>query len=323
MIVLFLLAVTLIGCAPGKEAPPDQVTVQLKWVHQAQFAGFYAAEAQGYYADENIDVTFLPGGVGIDIFEGVANGDVEFSVVGADSLIVERAEGRPVTAIATIYSVNPFVLVAFADSGITSPRDFIGKTISLSGGYDTVQFQAMLTYLGIDSTQINIVKYTYDDTPFLAGDIDVTVSFAAGSLLPLKEKIGNRELNLIWPGDYGVHFYSDTLIADDELIAENPDLVLRYLRATLKGYRFAIENPEDAVDASMKYAEVKEQDVQLAMLAASIPLIHTGKGPIGWMETDDWQGMYDILVAQGIIETSLDLSQIYTMEFLRDVYVEK
>ena len=167
------------------------------------------------------------------------------------------------------------------------------------------------------------MEYTYDDTPFLAGDIDVTVSFAAGSLLPLKEKIGNRELNLIWPGDYGVHFYSDTLIADDELIAENPDLVLRFLRATLKGYRFAIENPEDAVDASMKYAEVKDQDVQLAMLDASIPLIHTGKGPIGWMETDDWQGMYDILVAQGIIETSLDLSQIYTMEFLRDVYVEK
>ncbi len=159
-IIVTLLLILLIfnACIPAKEAPPDQVTVQLKWVHQAQFAGFYAAEAQGFYAEENIAVIFVPGGVGIDIFEGVSNGDTTFSVVGADSLLVERANGLPVTAIATIYRVNPFVLVAFADSGISSPRDFIGKTVALSGGYDTVQFQAMLTNLGIDPSEINIVE---------------------------------------------------------------------------------------------------------------------------------------------------------------------
>lgn len=323
LITILLIILVLSACAPEKEAPPDQVTVQLKWVHQAQFAGFYAAEAQGFYAQENIDVNFVPGGVGIDIFEGVSNGDVTFSVVGADSLIVERAEGRPVAAVATIYRVNPFVLVAFSNSGITSPRDFIGRSVALlPDGYDSVQFHAMLTNLGIDASEINTVNYTYDDTPFLNGDVDVTVSFAAGSLLPLKEKIGNRELNLIWPGDYGVHFYSDTLIANDDLIAENPNLVLRFLRATLKGHRFAIENPEDAVDASMRYAVVQDREVQLAMLNASIPLIHTGEGPIGWMVTDDWQGMHDILFEQGILDSPLDLSQMYTMKFLESVYGE-
>jgi NitT/TauT family transport system substrate-binding protein len=318
--ILFLVTVILTACAPEMQVPPDQVTVQLKWVHQAQFAGFYTAEAQGYYAAENIDVTFVPGGVGIDIFEGVSNGDVAFSVVGADSLMVKRAEGLSVTAIATIYRVNPFILVAFADSGITSPQDFIGRTVALTGGYDTVQFKAMLINLGIDASEINIVEYTYDDTPFLDGEIDVNVSFAAGSLLPLKEKIGDRELNLIWPGDYGVHFYSDTLIANDELIAENPDLVLRFLRATLKGHRFAIENPEVAIDASMQYAKVQDRDVQAAMLDASIPLIHTGEGPIGWMETDAWQRMQDILLDQRILDTPLDLNQLFTMEFLESVY---
>jgi NitT/TauT family transport system substrate-binding protein len=315
-----LITVILTACTPETEGTPDQVTVQLKWVHQAQFAGFYTAEAQGFYADENIAVTFAPGGVGIDIFEGVSNGNVEFSVVGADSLIVNKAAGQPITAIATIYRVNPFVLVAFADSNISSPHDFIGRTVALSGGYDTVQFQAMLTNLGIDANEINIVEYTYDDTPFLAGEIDVNNSFASGSLLPLKEKIGDRELNLIWPGDYGVHFYSDTLIVNDELIAENPDLVLRFLRATLKGHRFAIENPEEAVDASMNYAKVQDRDVQTAMLDASIPLIHTGEGPIGWMEADAWQGMHDILLEQGILDSPLDLDQIYTLEFLEKIY---
>jgi NitT/TauT family transport system substrate-binding protein len=323
LIIGLLITGFLNACTPETGATPDQVTVQLKWVHQAQFAGFYAAEAQGYYADENIAVTFAPGGVGIDIFEGVSNGDVAFSIVGADSLIVERAAGSPITAIATIYRVNPFVLVAFADSGIASPHDFIGRTVSLSGGYDTVQFQAMLTNLGIDASEINIVDYTYDDAPFLEGEIDVNNSFASGSLLALKEKIGDRKLNVIWPGDYGVHFYSDTLIVNDQLLENNPDLILRFLRATLKGHRFAIENPAAAVDASMQYAEVQDRTVQTAMLNASIPMIHTGEGPIGWMQADAWSGMHDILVNQGILDSPLDMSQVYTMEFLESVYGEQ
>jgi NitT/TauT family transport system substrate-binding protein len=317
------IATLLVACSSTNEGGPDQVTVQFKWVHQAQFAGFYTAEEQGYYADENIEISFVPGGVGVDIFEGVSIGDNIFSVVGADSLIVEWAEGKPITAIATIYRVNPFLLVAFADSGITTPHDFIGRTVALSGGYDTVQFQAMLTNLDIDVNEINIVEYTYDDTPFLKGEIDVNVSFAAGSLLPLKEVVGDRELNLIWPGDYGVHFYSDTLIVNDQLIEDNPDLILRFLRATMKGHRFAIENPTAAVDATMKYAKVQDREVQAGMLDASIPMIHTGEGPIGWMEANAWRGMHDILLDQGFLETPLDLNQLYTMEFLESVYAEK
>ena len=299
---------------------PDPVTVQLKWVHQAQFAGFYVAESQGYYADENIAVTFIPGGVGVDIYDGVAKGNHQFSVVGADSAIVKRAEGLQVTAIATIYRVNPFVMVAFADFGIISPRDFVGKTVSISRGDEEAQFQAMLSKVGVDPSQFNLVPYTYDDTPFLSGDIDVTVSFAAGSLIPLKERIGDRQVNLIWPGDYGVHFYSDTIITNDELIASNPDLVLRFLRATLKGQRLAVENPETALEASMQYAEVQDRQVQAAMIEASIPLIHTGEDQLGWMRPEVWRGMEQTLREQGILTTPLDISKVYTLRFLQEIY---
>ena len=323
LIPLSLLVMLLPACAPEPKASPDLVTVQLKWVHQAQFAGFYAAEEEGYYAEEDIEVTFKPGGVGVDIYEGISKGELDFSVVGADSLFVKRAEGLPVKAIATIYRINPFVMVAFADSGIQSPRDFVGRTVSLSGGYDEAQYLAMLKHLDIDPSAVNVVPYTYDDTPFLNGEIDATVSFAAGSLIPLKERVGERELTIIWPGDYGVHFYSDTLIARDDLIAGDPDLVQRFLRATLQGHRFAIENPEAAVSATMQYADLQDQDLQTAMFQASMPLIHTGEDQIGWMSPGVWQGMHDILLENGILETPLDVSSLYTLDFLEGLYAEE
>lgn len=319
-LLLSVLILALTACKTQENPSPDQVSVQLKWIHQAQFAGFYAAETQGYYADENLAVTFVPGGVGVDIFEGVTNGDVQFSVVGADSLIAKRAEGLPVTAIASIYRVNPFLLVAFTDSGITSPRDFVGHTVALSLGYDEAQFQAMLNTLNIDSSLINIVPYTYDNAPFLEGEVDVTVSFAAGSLITLYETTGDRSLTLIWPGDYGVHFYSDTIIVNEAYLDSNPDLILRFLRASLKGHRYAIENPEAAIDATLQYAEIQDRDLQTAMFEASIPLIHTGEDHIGWMRPEVWDEMHDTLLTQGFIQEPLDLEKVYTLEFLERIY---
>jgi NitT/TauT family transport system substrate-binding protein len=319
-LVLTVLFITACGPQAVEQPPLDKVTVQLKWVHQAQFAGFYVAREQGFYAEENLDVTFVPGGVGIDIFQGLINGEVDFSVVGADSLMVKRSEGVPLIAIATTYRINPFVLVAFADSGIRSPRDFIGRTVSLASGSADTQFRAMIKNLDLDIEQINVVPYTYDDTPFLDDEIDVVNSFVAGSLIPLEATIGDRVINLIWPGDYGVHFYSDTIITRDNLVTEQPDLVLRFLRATLKGHRFAVENPVAAVDASMVYADNPDVTVQESMLKASIPLIHTGKDQIGWMRADVWEEMYQMLLDQGILNQPVDLDTVYTMQFLEQVY---
>jgi len=316
----FLFGGLLTSCSSQGVEPPDQVTLQLKWVHQAQFAGYYTAEMQGYYEAENIEVTFKPGGVGVELFEDLENGTTHFSVVGADSLLMKASEGKPITAIATIFRLNPFVLVAFEESGISSPHDFIGRTVALSGGHDEIQYLAMLKSLDIDPSQINVVPYTYDDTPFLEGQIDVTVSFMAGSLLPLQKKAGDRTLNLIWPGDYGVHFYSDTIICTQDLFEDNQDLVLRFLRATLEGHQYAIENPEAAIDASMKYAVVQDREVQSAMHDASIPLVHTGNRPIGWMDIEAWQAMQDILLEQAIINTSIDLDKIIRPDLLEQIY---
>ncbi len=316
--VLLLVVALLTACGPQEvKQPPDEVTVQLKWVHQAQFAGFYVAQERGYYAEENIKVTFIETGPDIDVMEQVVARQVEFGIDASDRVLKHRSEGEPVVAIAIIYRRNPLVFVSMADSGIERPADFLGRTVALSG-YGELQFAAVMSRLGLDIHQVEFAPYEYDYRSFYSGNVDVTSGYSTGGLIRMRQ--AGYELNLIWPSDYGVHMYADTLITTDEVIAENPDLVTRFLRATLRGWREAIEEPEAAVEATLKYAREADAELQTQMMEASVPLVHTGEDHIGWMRAEVWQGTHDILLEQGLLAGPLDVDEVYTIEFLQQVY---
>jgi NitT/TauT family transport system substrate-binding protein len=319
---VLLVAVFAGGCgAQATTPPPDQVSVQLKWVHQAQFAGFYVAQEEGYYAEENLEVTLVPGGFGVDIFDGVRDGNIDFSVVGADGLIIRRSRGDDLVAIATTYRINPFVLVAYADSNIQTPADFPGRTMALANEFDRMSVAAMMEQFNLSLEAVDVVEYDANSPQaFVDGEIDVITSFVAGSLISLQPQLGEREINLIWPDDFGVHFYSDTIITSDDTVKERPDLVTRFLRATLRGHRTAIEQPGIAVDATMQYAEIQDRTLQQAMVLASVPLIHTGEDQIGWMRVGDWQRMHDTMLTYGMLETPTAVESAFTLQFLHDIY---
>ena len=315
--VIFLLALAaLIGYGPKK--PPVEVTLQLKWVHQAQFAGFYLAQENGYYSDENIKVTFIAGGPGIDTMEQVVGGVADFGVDTPECILVNRGEGKGVVAIAAIYRRNPMVFVTLVDSGIERPADFLGRSVAVGNSDGELQFQAMMSRLSLDINQVKVVPFSLDHTPFYNGDVDITSVYSTGSLIRIRQE--GYEVNKIWPSDYGVHLYSDTLFTTERLIREKPDLVTRFLRATLKGWRQAIEDPEAAVAATLNYAQKTDVLVQTQMMEASQPLVHTGEDQIGWMESEVWEGMHQMLLNQGILDEPLDLDKVYTMEFLDKIY---
>lgn len=314
-----VIVLVLVGCrSQDASQPVDEITVQLKWLHQAQFAGFYIAQEKGYYAEENINVTFVEGGPGIDIINTVASGGADFGVAAPEHILLQRSQGVPITAIATTYRRNPLVFVSLASSGIEQPIDFIGKRVAVGNNDGLIQFEAMMSNLGLDINEVNIMPYNLDLTLFFEGNVDVAPAFAAGSLIGILNE--GHEINLIWPEDYGVLVYSDTIITTDQLIAENPDLVTRFLRATLRGHQDGVENVETAVNASMQYARDANIDIQTQMIQASLPLIHTGEDHIGWMKPEIWQGIYDMLLEQGVLDTSVDVQSAYTTQFLETIY---
>ena len=157
--VLALLG-ALVACGQQPEDKTlDEITVQLKWVHQAQFAGLYVAREKGYYAREGIKVNFLEGGQGIDIAEAVISGKAQFGVVAPEDLLISRSRGAPLKAIAAIYRRSAVVFLAMADSHITRPHDFPGKTVASVGEAGAnrdleFQFHALVKKLGLDISKI-------------------------------------------------------------------------------------------------------------------------------------------------------------------------
>jgi NitT/TauT family transport system substrate-binding protein len=326
LIIVAILYTALIpsGCT-GVKTPPDEVILQLKWVHQAQFAGYYVAQSKEYYAQENIKVTFFEGGQNIDVTGNLINGKADFAVLSPEELLTHRSQGYNLKAIATIYRRSAVVFLSMAGSDIKRPRDFPGKTIAALGSGGATEFRiqllAMLKKLHLEPESMKIVSYDPTYITFINGEVDVTPTYSTGGLIRLRDE--GFDLNLIWPDDYGVHFYSDTLVTTGELIDENPDLVKRFLRASLKGWEDAIENYMAAITITLKYAEVADRGIQTSMMEAMLPLIHTGEDHIGWMKPEIWQEMYSFLMEQSLLQKPFDINQAYTMRFLQEIYRNK
>jgi len=323
--LIVLPAILLVNChcqlKPGQ--PPDAVTLQLKGMHQAQFAGFYIAQEKGYYAEENIEVTFLEGEKDLAIVQRIVYGQADFAVIAPESVLVARSQGQPVTAIAAIYRQSPIVYVALSDSGILRPRDFLGKivaTLDASGSQQDlqVQFYIMMKRLGLDISKMKLIAWDPVYTTFYRGEADVTPCYSSVGLIEMRQK--GLKLSLIWPSDYGVYFYSDMVVTRDSLITENPGLVTRFLRATLRGWQDAIEDYQQAMPVVQKYDPGTDTQVQAAMLEAQLPLVHTGEDYIGWMKPEDWQAMYNILLDNGLLAEPFDVNLAYTMQFMQEIY---
>jgi NitT/TauT family transport system substrate-binding protein len=323
IIFLSLIICAIISCASkAPQRPPDTVTLQLKWVHQAQFAGFYVAQEKGYYSRENIQINFLEGGPDIDIVQPVISGVADFGILSPDDILLSRSLGQPLTAISAIYRRSAVVFLSMADSGIKRPQDFMGKKIASLGSGGSNEFQkqllAMIKELNLDPRGMEYLPYDSNYQTFLNGQVDITPAYATGGLIRLRQM--GLKLNLIWPSDYGIRFYSDTLCAADRLVSANPALVTRFLRASLQGWQDAVEDYRSAVNVTLKYARDADPQLQAAMMEAMLPLIHTGEDHLGWMKPVVWQEMYDILNDQGFFARPFAINEAYSLRFLDAVY---
>lgn len=314
-----LLATILLltsGCAnqPAQSGEMTDVSVRLKWVHQVQFAGLYLADQNGLYANENLKVTIEQVDFANTSIDQVVSGANTFGVASADEVMVARSQGKPVKAVAVIYRTSPLIFMSVDGLKISQPEDLIGKKLSISAGQGTWTLKAMLSRAGISESEISIEQATSFDTLECLQTADVCDAYYIDGLL--RADIEGRNPSVLWPGDFGVPFYADVLFTTDTLISQNPDLVERFVRATLLGWQQAVQNPQAATDATLVFDPELDPDFQLRAMQASIPLVDTGLVSIGGMEPEIWQLMYNILLEQGVIAEAFDLSSAYTSIFV-------
>ncbi len=320
VITILLMSGVPTACTAFKPQP-DKVTVQLSWFHSVEFAGFYVADQKGYYADENLAVTLKPGGADILPSQAVADGKADIGVTGGDQLLIARSQGLPLKAIAAVFRQSPVALMALADSGIKTPQDLVGKRIGvISPNYDNnndIQLLAMLKQAGIDQSKVKlVVTEDYSVGSLTSGAMDVYSGFAMNEAVDAK--LRGLNVNLILPQDYGVSIYANVLFASQKTLDERSDVMQRFVRATFKGYQYAIEHPDEAGDLALKYDNTLDVKFQRASMQAEIPLIDTGDVPIGTMDSPVWQNTNDILLQQGLIKSAVDTSTVFTNK-----YVEK
>ena len=302
----------------GKPAA-DTASIRLKWLHQAQFAGFYAAQMKGFYGNKGISVELKPGGVEFPAISAVASGSDYFGVAGADQVLTSRAAGAPIVAIAVIYRATPMVLFSFRERNILDAKGMIGKRVGVKlGGNEELTYRAILHAAGVDSHQISEIPVKYDMTPLFDDLVDVWPGYTINEVLTAREN--GHQLNVISPSQYGLRMYADTLFTTEDMISKNPELVRKVVEATIQGWQYAAAHPEEAARFGLNYDGKLNYDHELAMMRESVPLLKPDDKPIGWMEPSEWDGLQTLLLQQGFLKQPVDLSKAVDFRFVRDYY---
>ncbi len=299
-LLLCLLALPLLTRC---DKPPtlEKIALQLQWVHQGEFAWAYLAKDAGFFSEQGLDTTIISGGPEVDPIEELLAGRIQFITLSTETLLKARQAGKPLVAIVALYQRNPTTFISLKKSGITKPLDFRGKKVSFSSPASRALFIALLGKLGIADPQILEMPYSYNYAELLDGSVDISDAYAIGGVLRLNST--GIELNVVWPQDYGIHFYGQVLVTTEEFSRTHPDLTQKFVNATLKGLEQTLANPQRALTATMKYAKEKDQALQAAMIKISLPLIAPGDEYVGKINPEKLREMNKILYDQKLLSS--------------------
>ncbi len=278
------------------------VLLQLKWLHQAQFAGYYVAADAGFYAAEGLDVDIRVGGPGVDPERAVALGEADFAQGGGlESVLAARAEGLPVVALATVFQKTDVVYVARAGSGIRSLADFAGRRVSTWYTGIHLILRALLRQAGVDLATVEEVVQGGSMQPFLDGEVDVAAATFYNQL-PKLRAAGIDDLILFDPAEQGVVIPRDPIIASERLADAEPDLVTRFVSASLRGWQHAFDHQQAAVDSVLRRDPSLDPGHQAVMIAEAPKLARFGDGMavgLGFVADETVRFTNDFLVRYG------------------------
>jgi diguanylate cyclase (GGDEF)-like protein/PAS domain S-box-containing protein len=310
-IALLLLAILSAGLASAKALPLQTIDFQLRWHHQFQFAGYYAAIERGYYREEGLDVRLHEGEPGRTPVEEVLAGRAHYAESNSE-LLIARMQGKPVVALAAIFQHSPSVLLVRKDTGIHSPHDLIGKTIMLMNAGTDADFLAMFRHEGIQhvdieaaelnqdhADSIRVIPSSYDFEDLISGKVSAFNSYLTNEPFVLQQK--GIEYTVINPSTYGIDFYSDILFTTEHEIKENPERVEAFRRATLKGWRYAMDQPDKIIDLLLTKYQVPKSKAHLKFEADAMrSLVLHDLIEIGHMNPGRWQRIMDAFVDVGM-----------------------
>ncbi len=304
--------------ATSDSIPLDKITYGTNWFAQAEHGGFYQAVATGIYEAHGLDVTIEMGGPQVNGTQLLMGGAVDFFMGFGSDAIRAVEEGIPKVTVAAIFQKDPQILLTHPDVGHNSLENLKGKPIYISAAANVTYWPFLKAKYGFSDEQKR--PYNFNVAPFLADKQSSQQGYLSSEPLKVKNKGGFDPIVFLL-ADYGYTPYSTTIETRKEIVDSNPDLVQRFVDASIKGWYSYLDNPEPG-NKLIKAANPEMTDTQLAYSLEKMQefgIVVSGdaetKG-IGAMNPERWQSFFNTLVDAGVISPDTDYTGAFTLDFV-------
>ena len=323
------------GGGSEEEASGDltPVSLQLQWVAQAQFGGYYSAVAEGYYEEEGLDVEIVEGGVDIVPQTQLATGAVDFAIAWVPKALASREEDAAITDIGQIFQRSGTLQVSWADSGITDPADLAGKNVGNWGFGNEFELFAGLRQSGLDpASDVTLVQQNFDMAALLSREIDAAQAMTYNEYAQVLETVNPDtgelyqpdDLSVINWNDVGTAMLQDAIWADTGRLADDAEYretAVKFLKASIKGWIFCRDNFDDCVQNVLDAGPTLGESHQQWQLAEINKLIWPSPDGIGMIDESLWTQTVDVAVTEEIITAEPD-ADAYTNDLVAEALAE-
>jgi ABC-type nitrate/sulfonate/bicarbonate transport system substrate-binding protein len=335
VVALASLLLLAAACTPAPAATPTSApaaaaptTAQPRMVHfmagykpQANlpFVAVYVAQANGYFAQQGLQVDIAHASGQGEHFKLLMQGSVDVTTASGDELLQARAQGIPMVDIATLGQRDQRAYAVRADSDIHTIKDWEGHLV----GYKTEpapDYLAMLAAAGVDRSKVHEVPVGFDPRLLATGTVDVYPVFESNEP-DILQRLG-VPTRLFRASDIGVPGIGLTFVTRDDLLAQDPDLLSRFLKAAMHGVEFARDHPDQATDIVMQFAPQEDRDHQRAMLDVELDMANgplTASQGLGFTSHDQWQAFHDMLLQYGGLSSSTNVDAAFTNSLLQQI----
>jgi NitT/TauT family transport system substrate-binding protein len=284
----------------------DEVRVQLQWVAQSQFAGYFVANDLGFYEDECLSVEILEGAVEIVPQTVLATGGAEFGLAWVPKALVSREQGADIVNIAQVFERSGTLEVSFADSGIQTPADWAGKTVGNWGFGNEYELTAAIELFDVED--VELVGQNFDMLALLNGELDAAEAMIYNEYAQLLEaenpdtgELYQRDdFNVIDFNDVGTAMLQDAVWVNADWIAEegNEDIAVRFLKATFRGWIHCLDNFDECVEVVLNNGSTLGESHQAWQLNEILGLIFPASNGIGVMNESLWEQTVEVATGQ-------------------------
>ncbi|MBO2945872.1 ABC transporter substrate-binding protein [Paenibacillus sp. F411] len=301
----------------GSPAQQSDVTLMLDWTANTNHTGLYAARDLGYYEEEGLNVSIVqPGAGGTDAM--VAAGQAEFGVSYQESVTLARTQDVPLVSIAAVIQHNTSGFAAPVDRNMKTAADFEGKKYGGWGSpVEEAVMKSMMDQEGADVSKVQMINLG-DADYFTAVKRDIDFAWIFYAWTGIEAELRGEPLDMIYVKDYSeaLDYYTPVLVTSEDLIAQQPELVKAFMRATAKGYQYAIDQPEAAAALLSKAVPELDQELVLASQKWLSPKYQDDAARWGEQKAEVWKGYADWMFERELLDKQIEADQAFTNDFL-------